>query len=73
LLAPEHEQVFAFIRGGTALVLLNFSKETVVFSTEESAHLRGKVTFAFGNYQVQDTTLGETVELKGYEGRIYLL
>jgi hypothetical protein len=53
-------------------VLLNFSKETIVFDTAEAAHLRSKVTFAFGNYDVGDTEFGESVELKGWEGRIYL-
>jgi oligo-1,6-glucosidase len=76
LLAPEHEQIFAFTRtigeDAVALVVLNFSTEDVSFSMGEVEHLHGKVKLAFSNYSGAGTELGKTVELKGYEGRVYL-
>jgi oligo-1,6-glucosidase len=77
LLAPAHTQIFAFTRalgeGVLAFVVLNFSTEDVLFDTSEVAHLRGKVKLTFSNYPVEKTALGDSVQMRGYEGRVYLL
>lgn len=59
---PDHEQVFAYRRGGL-LVLLNFGRETVRYAVPAEHALRG---VAFGTAEVE----GQTVSLAGWTSAI---
>nr|GAT60433.1 glycoside hydrolase family 13 protein [Mycena chlorophos] len=75
LLDPTNKQVFAYRRvygEKRAVILLNFTSETVKFtvaSVAAEASTRGHV---FGNYPLVDGVVGAEIELRAYEGRVYL-
>jgi oligo-1,6-glucosidase len=56
---PGHPQVFAYRRGETLLVLLNFGRETVRYVLPEGLAIEGA---AFGTAEID----GQTVTLKGW-------
>ncbi|KAJ7910140.1 glycoside hydrolase family 13 protein [Mycena leptocephala] len=74
ILAPENEEVFAYTRSyqnAHALILLNFTSRQVVFALPQDKNW-SKLGLAFGNYAgIPDGQMSE-VELKAYEGRVYL-
>ncbi|KAJ7197783.1 glycoside hydrolase family 13 protein [Mycena pura] len=81
LLAPEHEEVFAFRRiygARRALVLLNFTARRVAFALgpELPDDERGALRLALGNYPAGPAETGEAlgaeVQLREYEARVYV-
>ncbi|KAJ7181228.1 glycoside hydrolase family 13 protein [Mycena filopes] len=77
-LAPADEEVFAYTRayeGRRALVVLNFTPAAVVFTLPGGAEDWSTFAGAFGNYEEGlDGGLegGNTLQLKAYEGRVYI-
>lgn len=56
-------------------MLLNFSKETVAYEVPELGEgktLEG-AKLVIGNYEEEEMLSGQTVRMKPYEGRIYLV
>ncbi|KAJ7853469.1 glycoside hydrolase family 13 protein [Mycena leptocephala] len=74
ILAPENEEVFAYTRSyknARALIALNFTSRQVTFALPQGEDW-SKLGLAFGNYtEVPDSQISR-VELKAYEGRVYL-
>ncbi|KAJ7912379.1 glycoside hydrolase family 13 protein [Mycena leptocephala] len=74
ILAPENEEVIAYTRSyknAHALILLNFTSQQVLFALPQGKNW-SKLGLAFGNYAgIPDGQMSE-VELKAYEGRVYL-
>ncbi|KAF7345695.1 Glycoside hydrolase family 13 protein [Mycena venus] len=84
-LAPQHEEVFAYLRaykGRRALVVLNFTERDISFRLPSEGYSGFKLVF--GNYYTEDEvtcvasgetfnpSLGDKVALRGYEGRVYI-
>jgi hypothetical protein len=52
---------------------MNFSTSPAKFDANKAINLQGSAKLEFSNYSIENVDLGKTVELKGYEGRVYLL
>lgn len=56
------------------LIVLNFSTEPVSFSAaSEASGLVERATLILGNMASDGEKLEKTVDLQGYEGRVYIL
>ena len=74
IISSEDRQVFAYTRtlgNITALVLLNFKKTETTFPLDEVKHLHG-FKFLLGNYPSDKELLSDSVNLRGYEGKVYI-
>ncbi|KAJ6548649.1 glycoside hydrolase family 13 protein [Mycena capillaripes] len=72
-LSPENEEVFAYTRSykdWRALILLNFTNRKVSFALPDGNWSKHRLVF--GNYAGAPDGLTGEVELKGYEGRVYI-
>lgn len=71
------EELFVYRRdldGRTALVLLNFSQTNTSFVIPSLGRPLDGARLLIGNYDVaEDVVEGQEVELRPYEGRVYLL
>lgn len=75
LLLPDHEQIYSYVRkyeGQTLLVILNFSDEQPLFELPNDVTYTEKQLF-ISNYEVSNDEEINTIKLKPYEARAYLL
>ncbi|KAF7324556.1 Glycoside hydrolase family 13 protein [Mycena kentingensis (nom. inval.)] len=79
LLDRENQHVFAYRRvhdDATAVVLLNFGAEPASFAPKLAPEDRARYRMVLGNYRSSGSEmppdLPEQIELKGYEGRVYV-
>jgi oligo-1,6-glucosidase len=75
LILAEHEQIYAYVReyeGQKLLIMLNFSGEEALFELPEEIGYSEKRLF-INNYEVNGDDSIESILLKPYEARVYLL
>jgi oligo-1,6-glucosidase len=75
LILAEHEQIYAYVReyeGQKLLIMLNFSGEEALFELPEGIGYKEKRLF-INNYEVNGDDAIESILLKPYEARVYLL
>jgi len=75
IISFEDRQVFAYTRtlaNTTALVLLNFRETEITFPLDEVQHFDG-FKFVLGNYPSEKVLPSDSIILKGYEGKVYIM
>jgi oligo-1,6-glucosidase len=76
-LVHDHERIFAFVRrlgNQFALVALNFGNDDAIVQLDSLPLPWSSLQLEIGNYRNEgdDTITDGTIQMKGFEGRLYL-